>query len=99
MAVPHRGVHYFNLWAGLALTPFYDLYAQMYDQLSLNGVRIKIGYMGHGGTDGFPSQGVYTYVAFDRNGLSQPAAGMTFEKIATYSSARAKMLTPGTSVQ
>lgn len=55
--------------------------------------------MGHGGTDGFPSQGVYTYVAFDRNGLSQPAAGMTFEKIATYSSARAKMLTPGTSVQ
>ena len=97
--VPHRGTHYFNLWAGLALTPFYDLYAQMYDQLSINGIRIKIGYMGHGGEDGFPSQGVYTQVAIDRNGICHPVANMTYDKITTYSSARAKMLTPGTSVQ
>lgn len=55
--------------------------------------------MGHGGNDGFPSQGVYTHVAIDRNGICHPTTGMTYDKISTYSSARAKMLTPGTSVQ
>ena len=55
--------------------------------------------MGHGGEDGFPSQGVYTQVAIDRNGICHPTANMSYDKITTYSSARAKMLNPGTSVQ
>ena len=45
----------------------------------------------------YPGTGVYTYIAFDRNGItSQP--GMTCEKIASYSSAKSKMLNPGSTV-
>ena len=96
---PHRGVHYFNLWTGLAASPFYDLYAQMFDQIKINGIKIKIGMKGLAGEAGaYPTQGVYTYLAFDRTGISDPAAGMTYEKIATYSSARGKMLLPGSTV-
>ena len=47
----------------------------------------------------YPGTGVYTYIAFDRNGISAPgSAGMTYEKIASYSSAKAKMLNPGSTV-
>ena len=38
----YQGVHINNLWTGLAATPFYDLYAQMYDQLKINGIKVKI---------------------------------------------------------
>ena len=47
---------------------------------------------------GYPNQGVFTYIAFDRNGVSQPGANMTYDKISTYSSARGKMLLPGSTV-
>lgn len=97
---PFKGVHVFNLWTGLAATPFYDLYAQMYDQLKINGIRIKVGFRGPQTTDvAYPTTGVYSYIAIDRNGVCQPNGEMTYEKIATYSSAKAKMLTQGTSVQ
>lgn len=46
----------------------------------------------------YPGAGVYTYIAFDRNGISEPQASMSCEKIATYSSAKAKMLNPGSTV-
>jgi len=46
----------------------------------------------------YPTTGVFTYVAVDRNGISDPPTAMTYEKIATYSSAKAKMLTAGSSV-
>ena len=42
-----KGAHFFNLWTGLATTQFYDLYAQMYDQLKINGIRVKIGFKGN----------------------------------------------------
>ena len=41
----------------------------------------------------YPATGVFTYVAVDRNGISDPPTAMTYDKIATYSSAKAKMLT------
>ena len=95
----HHGVHLFNLWAGLALTPFYDLYAQMYDQIKINGIKIKVCFRGPTDTgQPYPTQGVYTYIAFDRNGISTPTANMTYDRIATYSSARGKMLTSGSTV-
>ena len=57
----HKGVHVFNLWGGLALTPFYDLYAQMYDQLKINGIKIKVAFRGPTDVAGtYPNQGVYT---------------------------------------
>ena len=46
----------------------------------------------------YPNYGVWTQIAFDRNGISETAPSMTYEKIATYSSAKAKMLTPGSTV-
>ena len=46
----------------------------------------------------YPGTGVYTYIAFDRNGVSEPMAQMSYDKILTYSSARGKMLTPGSSL-
>ena len=46
----------------------------------------------------YPGTGVYAYIAFDRNGVCDPISGMSFEKIATYSSAKSKMLLPGSTV-
>ena len=46
----------------------------------------------------YPGTGVYTYIAFDRNGISETAPSMSYEKILTYSSARGKMLTHGSSL-
>jgi len=48
--------------------------------------------------DAYPNEGVYTYIAFDRNGIASAKTGMTYEKLATYSSAKAKMLHGGTSL-
>ena len=47
---------------------------------------------------GYPDGGVFTYVAFDRNGISTPEENLIYEKIATYSSAKGKMLYGGSSV-
>ena len=46
----------------------------------------------------YPGTGVFTYIAFDRNGVSEAAPNMSYEKIATYSSAKSKMLLPGSTV-
>lgn len=46
----------------------------------------------------YPGTGVYTYVAFDRNGISETGSSMSYEKISTYSSAKSKMLFPGSTV-
>ena len=46
----------------------------------------------------YPGTGVYTYIAFDRNGISDPSSTMSYEKIASYSSAKTKMLNPGSTV-
>lgn len=72
----------------------------MYDQLKVNGIKCKIALKyGSASTEpSYPSTGVFTYVAVDRNGISDPPTAMKYEKIATYSSAKAKMLTPGSSV-
>ena len=43
----------------------------------------------------YPGAGVYTQIAIDRNGVCDPTAGMTFEKIATYSSAKSKIFATG----
>lgn len=70
----------------------------MYDQLKVNGIKCKIALKCDGPDLGYPASGVFTYVAVDRNGISDPPTAMTYEKIATYSSAKSKMLTPGSSV-
>ena len=69
----------------------------MYDQLKINGIRIKI-CMKNATGGAYPNSGVWTHIAVDRNGISDPATGMTYDKIVTYSSAKAKMLTPGSTV-
>lgn len=46
----------------------------------------------------YPGTGVYTYIAFDRNGVSEAASNMSYDKITTYSSAKSKMLLPGSTV-
>jgi len=70
----------------------------MYDQLKINGIRIKIGMKGRAEDGSYPNGGVFTYVAFDRNGISTPEENLIYEKIATYSSAKGKMLYGGSSV-
>ena len=96
--VTFKGYHMYNLWTGLATTPFYDLYAQMFDQLKINGIKVKISMKGLSTGGVYPGTGVYTYIAFDRNGISETAPSMRYEKILTYSSARGKMLTSGSSL-
>lgn len=57
------------------------------------------GHTAEGGIpEGFPTGGVYTYIAFDRNGISDPVNEMTYEKVATYSSAKGKTLLSGSTV-
>jgi len=78
----------------LAETPYYDLYAKMYDQIKINGIKVKISYFTYTG-DVPKTSGIWTYIAIDRNGVSDPSTSMTYDKIATYSSAKAKMLSVG----
>ena len=65
----------------------------------MNGIKVKISLKGLSErASGFSPQGVFTYIAFDRNGITSPIAEMTYDKIATYSSAKGKMLTSGSSL-
>ena len=71
----------------------------MYDQIKINGIKIKLSMKGLSeNSSGFAPQGIFTYIAFDRNGICHPTSGMTYEKIATYSSAKGKMLNPGSTL-
>ena len=66
--------------------------------MKINGIKVKISMKGLASGAAYPGTGVYTYIAFDRNGICQPTSGMSYEKIASYSSAKAKMLNPGSTV-
>ena len=87
----NSGVFYYNVWKALSESPFYDKYATIFDQVKINCVKVQI--------QAYTSGGHGSYVlsaAFDRNGLSVPVAGITEEKISSYSSARNIMVSHGT---
>lgn len=87
----NSGVFYYNVWKALSDSPFYDKYATIFDQVKINCVKVQI--------QAYTSGGHGSYVlsaAFDRNGLSSPVAGITEEKISSYSSARNIMVSHGT---
>uniref|UniRef100_A0AAU8H5X3 Cap n=1 Tax=CRESS DNA virus TaxID=3138951 RepID=A0AAU8H5X3_9VIRU len=76
-----------NIWLELTKSDFYTNYAQMYDQVKLNGVRAKInGSIQGTNTNSYLTPTITT--AWDRNGLS--ATTPSSEDISTYSSAISK---------
>lgn len=67
---------------------FYAKYATIFDQVKINNIQVQIRPYTYGDTPAY----VLT-AAFDRNGISDPAATMTESKITSYSSARNIMVT------
>lgn len=85
------GVLVYNIWSALASSPFYDKYATIFDQVKINSIRVQI--------NPYTTGSEYSYVltaAFDRNGISDPVAGITYEKIMSYSSCKSIMVVNGT---
>lgn len=91
-----EGSTFFNAWDALKNSGFYNLFAQMYDQIKLNAVHIKITLLS-------ASDALYSAVnnpvfvsAWDRNGFSASSTTpITFATISSYGSAMTKPLTVG----
>ena len=65
----NSGVLAYNIWKALSDSPFYAKYATIFDQVKINAVRVQI--------QPYTEAVTKSYVlsaAFDRNGISQPAA-------------------------
>ena len=84
----NSGVLYVNIWKALFDSTFYDKYATIFDQVKINNIKVQIRPYTYTDTPAY----VMT-AAFDRNGISDPASGMTEPKIASYSSAKSLMVT------
>jgi len=66
------GVLAYNIWSALASSPFYDKYATIFDQVKINSIKVQI--------QAYTASDDRSYVlsaAFDRNGVSDPVAGIT----------------------
>ena len=91
-----EGVTSFNAWQALKNSGFYNLFAQMYDQIKLNAVHVKITLLS-------ANAGIYSATnnpvfcsAWDRNGTAyNPNSVITYQSIASYGSAMTKPLTVG----
>lgn len=92
-----QGFSAFNAWTALSNSGFYDLFAQMYDQIKLNAVKVKITLLS-AAENIFSSTNNPVFVsAWDRNGIvtatTNPAEPFRF--VSSYGSAITRPMTVG----
>lgn len=97
LATSQQGFSAFNVWSALSNSGFYDLFAQMYDQIKLNAVKVKITLLS-AAENIFSSTNNPVFVsAWDRNGLvtatTNPAEPFKF--VSSYGSAITRPMTVG----
>lgn len=93
----NQGGTYYNAWQALRNTGYFNNFAQMYDQIKLNGVKVKITLLSASTAIYSATNNPVFVSAWDRNGLS--AAGTTqlptYTLTASYGSALTRPLTQG----
>lgn len=93
-----EGSTFFNAWQALKNSGFYNLFAQMYDQIKLNAVHVKITLLAGSGSIYSATNNPVFVSAWDRNGISITSSGssaLTFNTVSSYGSAITKPLTVG----
>lgn len=81
----NKGVYALNIWDLLRRSDFYQSYANMYDQIKINSIRIKLTPIAFStyGEDGVIANNIYqTYTvvtAWDRTGLSPQQGHMLYD--------------------
>lgn len=90
----------FNAWQALKNSGFYNLFAQMYDQIKLNAVHVKITLLAGSGSIYSATNNPVFVSAWDRNGITMQSSGglpsvLTFSNVSSYGSAVTRPLTVG----
>lgn len=97
LATSQQGFSSFNAWSALTNSGFYDLFAQMYDQVKLNAVKVKITLLS-AAQNIFSSTNNPVFVcAWDRNGVNStnPNPDEPFRYVSSYGSAITRPMTVG----
>lgn len=93
-----EGGTYFNAWQALKNSGFFNNLAQMYDQIKLNGVRVKITLLSASSSIYSATNNPVFVSAWDRNGTAANNGGTplpTFTLASSYGSAMTRPLTQG----
>ena len=94
-----EGGTYFNAWQALKNSGFFNNFAQMYDQIKLNGVKVKITLLSASSSIYSATNNPVFVSAWDRNGLATNAGGSaplpSFTMTSSYGSAMTRPLTQG----
>lgn len=91
----NQGAVRFNAWQALKNSGFFNNFAQMYDQIRLNGIRIKITLLSATTSIYSATNNPVFVSAWDRNGTATGAGGLTFSEVSSYGSALTRPLTQG----
>ncbi|WP_373792427.1 hypothetical protein, partial [Jeotgalibaca porci] len=94
----NQGGSLFNAWRALKNSGFYSNFASMYDQIKLNGVRVKITLLSASSSIYSATNNPVFVSAWDRNGISGTSSGIpapTFTLVSSYGSAMTRPLTQG----
>lgn len=93
-----EGGTYFAAWSALQHSGFFSHFAQMYDQIKMNGVKVKITLLSASSSIYSATNNPVFVSAWDRNGLSGPsglAPAPSFTLTSSYGSALTRPLTQG----
>lgn len=90
-----EGSTYFNGWKALQNSGFYNNFAQMYDQIKLNGIRVKITLLAASSSIYSATNNPVFVSAWDRNGKSNSSNTLTYAIVSSYGSAQTRPLTQG----
>ena len=97
LVTSQQGYSSFNAWTALANSGFYDLFAQMYDQIKLNAIKVKITLLS-AAENIFSSTNNPVFVsAWDRNGITYQTNDLDqpFRFVSSYGSAITRPMTVG----
>ena len=91
-----EGTNFFNGWDALKNSGFYNNFAQMYDQIKLNGIRIKITLLSASSSIYSSTNNPVFVSAWDRNGKSGTSnTALSYAIVSSYGSAQTRPLTQG----
>lgn len=92
-----QGMSSFNAWNALYNSGYYDNFAEMYDQIKLNAVKVKITLLSASSSIYSATNNPVFVCAWDRNGLSPNSyiSDAPFKYVSSYGSAITKPLTVG----
>lgn len=95
--ISQQGMSTFNAWSALLNSGFYDNLAEMYDQVKLNAVKVKITLLSANSSIYSATNNPVFVCAWDRNGISPNSyiSDAPFKYVSSYGSAITKPLTVG----